>query len=68
MFATAGGDGIIKLWDIAKGQSTLTLSDHAQVVWSVAFHDQGDFLASGSMDHSIKLWDLKAYTFWASDG
>ena len=26
----------------------------------MAFHDQGDFLASCSLDHSARLWDLHA--------
>jgi len=27
-------------------------------VWNAAFHDSGDFLASCSLDHSARLWDL----------
>jgi WD40 repeat protein len=27
-------------------------------VWSVDYHFSGDFLISGSMDQSAKLWDL----------
>jgi len=27
-------------------------------VWSVDFHDTGDFVASGSMDHTAKLFDI----------
>jgi WD40 repeat protein len=56
--ATASGDGTLKLWDFSKGVASLTLSDHTQAVWSCAFHDQGDFLASSSMDQTAKLWDI----------
>jgi WD40 repeat protein len=30
-------------------------------VWSCAFHDTGDFVASGSLDHTTKLFDLHRY-------
>jgi len=36
----------------------MTFKDHTQVVWDVKFNDTGDFLASCSMDHSVKIWDL----------
>lgn len=29
-------------------------------MWSVKFHDTGDFVLSGSMDASIKLYDVNA--------
>jgi WD40 repeat protein len=30
----------------------------AQAVWSVAFHDTGDFVVSASQDGTARLWDL----------
>ncbi len=56
--ATASGDGTVKLWDFSKATATLTLADHTQGVWGTVFHDSGDFLASCSMDHTAKLFDL----------
>ena len=56
--ATASGDGTVKLWDFSKGVATASLTDHTQAVWSCAFHDLGSYLISGSMDHTVKLWDL----------
>jgi len=35
------------------------LSDHTQAVWGCAYHDLGDFIVSGSMDHTAKLWDIQ---------
>lgn len=32
-----------------------------QAVWSVAFHDLGDFVATASMDHTARLFDVHTY-------
>lgn len=37
-----------------------TLSGHAGYVWNVTFSPDGRYLASGSWDSTIKVWDLKA--------
>src|SRR6185436_117475 len=36
------------------------LSGHAGRVWKVTFSPDGRYLASGSWDSTIKVWDLKA--------
>jgi WD40 repeat protein len=38
--------------------SLVTFTEHTQAVWNAAFNDTGDFLASCSLDHSARLWDL----------
>ena len=58
--ASAGGDGAVKLWDLAARRCVATLSDHAGPVWAVDYHHAGGFLASGSMDGSARLWDVAA--------
>jgi WD40 repeat protein len=35
------------------------LQGHSKRVRSVAFHPEGKILASGSVDETIKLWDVK---------
>ncbi len=38
----------------------LTLTDHKQAVWAARWHDLGEVLASASLDHSVRLWDVAA--------
>ena len=33
-------------------------TEHAHAVWSVDFHHSGDFIATGSLDSTVKVWDL----------
>jgi len=58
LIATAGWDGIIRLWD---NQGTLVqeLKGHEFDVWSVAFCHFGKLLASAGQDGTIRIWDIK---------
>ena len=37
---------------------TIIQKGHMQPVSAVAFHPTGNYFASGSMDHTIKVWDV----------
>ncbi|MFH1194966.1 MAG: TIR domain-containing protein [bacterium] len=58
--AAAGGDGILRIYDINDGKLIRTLEGHQSSVNSVAFSPNGDFIISGSDDKSVKLWDAKS--------
>ncbi|MDQ3754627.1 MAG: caspase family protein, partial [Acidobacteriota bacterium] len=61
MLAAAGGDDntTIKLYNLADGQARLTLRGHTAEINSVAFHPDGNILASASHDGSTLLWDTR---------
>ncbi|WP_442937209.1 protein kinase domain-containing protein [Nostoc sp.] len=49
---------VIHLFSSSTGQLLRTLSGHSESVWSVAISSNGQMLASGSGDNTIKLWNV----------
>ena len=58
ILASAGADGVIRLWDVTTKQLLNTLEGHTDDVWSVAFSPDGNILASAGADGVIRLWDV----------
>ena len=50
--------GVISLWNVPSGRKRGVLDGHREDVDSLAISPDGLTLASGSRDHSVKLWDL----------
>jgi WD40 repeat protein len=47
-------------WGAKTYGGSRTLKGHVGYVWKVAFSPDGRYLASGSWDSTIKVWDLQA--------
>jgi WD40 repeat protein len=57
VFASAGADGIIRVWDVNTYELIKTLRGHTEGVNSIAFNEQGDLLASGSVQEgALRIW------------
>jgi WD40 repeat protein len=56
LLASGGNDNTIKVWDLARGKEKQELDGHSYDVESVVFSRDGQWIASGSGDHTIKLW------------
>jgi WD40 repeat protein/predicted Ser/Thr protein kinase len=55
--AAAGGDNVIRIWDVATGEPVAELRGHNDWISRVAFSADGAKLVSSSMDKTIKVWD-----------
>jgi eukaryotic-like serine/threonine-protein kinase len=54
----AAGRPTVKIWNAQTGELRRTLAGHDGYVWKVAFSPDDRYLASGSWDSTIKVWDL----------
>ena len=55
-------DVLVRVWDVASGRETATLTGHGTWVGSVAWSPAGDQLASGGNDGAVRVWDVAAAT------
>ncbi|XP_042026361.1 uncharacterized protein LOC121773545 isoform X2 [Salvia splendens] len=59
--ASTHGDHTVKIISCQTGKCLKVLSGHRRTPWVVRFHPlYPDILASGSLDHEVRLWDAKA--------
>jgi WD40 repeat protein/biopolymer transport protein ExbD len=60
--ASAGGNGTIRLWELASGKEVRRFLGHTAGVRCIAFSPDGGRIASGGDDGALCLWDAAAGT------
>jgi WD40 repeat protein len=58
LLATAGDDGVLRLWDLATGTELHHLGGPGDRLTGVAFSPDGRMLAATADDADIRLWIL----------
>lgn len=48
-----------RLWDVRTGRNVLTLEGHIKPILSMDFSPNGYLLATGSMDNTARIYDLR---------
>lgn len=51
--------GAGRVWDMRTGRSIMALQGHVQGILTLDFSPDGYHVASGSEDHSCRIWDLR---------
>ncbi|XP_069846361.1 F-box-like/WD repeat-containing protein TBL1XR1, partial [Dipodomys merriami] len=57
MLASASFESTVGLWNVDRGICIHTLTKHQEPVYSVAFRPNGKYLASGSLDKCLHIWN-----------
>lgn len=57
LLASGGGDHLVHVYDFADDQTLFSSSTHTKPVYAVDFSADGKYLASGSRDKSVLVFD-----------
>jgi WD40 repeat protein len=58
ILATAGNDGIVRLWNVATGREQAVLDGGAPAMGPVAFSGEDCLVATARNDDDIRVWNL----------
>ena len=65
--ASAGGDGLVKVWDANTGEVACTLDNHTDRIWALIVNPVTNMLVSGGGDSTVTFWaDTSAATISAT--
>jgi U3 small nucleolar RNA-associated protein 13 len=54
--SSAGGDGLVKIWDANTGEVECTLDNHEDRVWALTVNPITNMVISGSGDSTVTFW------------
>ena len=54
--ASAGGDGLLKIWDASSGECLTTLDNHTDRIWALTANPSTGTLVSGGGDSVVTFW------------
>jgi WD40 repeat protein len=57
--ASAAGEKVIRIWDVATGRERVALVGHTGAVMGVAYADKTT-LVTGSVDRTVRTWDVES--------
>jgi len=60
MVAAGSLDSVVRIWQVASGILLESLRGHRDSVYSVAFTPDGKGIISGSLDKTLRFWDLSS--------
>ncbi len=60
VLASAGGDKLVKVWELISQREIARLEAHSGAVTGMAFNTNGTELASVSADKQLKIWNIKS--------
>lgn len=58
-------DKLVRVWDLRNGNLLERFVGHSNSVYSVAFSPDGLSIVSGSLDKTLRIWDLSSTTIAA---
>lgn len=59
IFASAGDENIIYIWDFPTGKLKYMLEGHQKVIYTIDFHPSLPYLISGGKEKNIFIWNLE---------
>jgi len=64
-WSSAFDENSVRVWDVATGTELLALTDHAYRIRAVAISPDGQYIAAGAQDDTIKVWRRSDSAFLA---